>query len=112
GLFDFGDRDGIGEQALMQHVQGVAWHNGTLYLADTYNHRVKRLDPTTREVTRWLGNGQYGLANGPALQASFHEPGGLTALNGALYVADTNNHALRAADFRTGTVRTLDFRGL
>lgn len=52
GLFDFGHRDGPGEQALLQHPLGVAvLPDGSVAIADTYNGAVRRYDPATNEVT-------------------------------------------------------------
>ncbi|GGT82771.1 NHL domain-containing thioredoxin family protein [Streptomyces coeruleorubidus] len=52
GLFDFGHRDGAAEQALLQHPLGVtALPDGSLAVADTYNHALRRYDPATGEVT-------------------------------------------------------------
>lgn len=108
GLFDFGDVDGIGESALLQHVQALCFADGLLYLADTYNNRVKLLNPHTREVTSFAGNGTAGLQDGPFADAQFNEPAGLAYASGKLYVADTNNHALRVIDIADGTVETLN----
>lgn len=107
GLFDFGDADGIGESALLQHVQALCFADGLLYLADTYNNRVKVLNPQTREVKTLAGNGIAGLQDGLLAQAQFNEPAGLAYADGKLYVADTNNHAVRVIDIATGTVATL-----
>src|SRR5690606_20671205 len=55
GLFDFGDRDGVGDEVLMQHAQGIARHpDGRLLVADSYNDALKWVDPATRTVTTWL----------------------------------------------------------
>lgn len=107
GLFDFGDLDGIGESALLQHVQAVCFVDGLLYLADTYNNRIKVLNPSTREVKSFAGNGSAGFQDGALHEAQFNEPAGLAAANGKLYVADTNNHAIRVIDLAEGTVETL-----
>jgi sugar lactone lactonase YvrE len=107
-LFDFGDTDGTGDGVRLQHPLGVAHHDGAIYIADTYNHRIKRLDPRTRRVTTFAGTGRAGRTDGPASSAQFYEPGGLSVANDQLYVADTNNHAIRAIDLRTGGVRTLE----
>lgn len=113
GLFEFGDRDGTGPaQVRLQHPLGVAWHAGALYVADTYNHKIKRLDPATGECRALLGSGEPGHADGEGARARFGEPSGLAAAGGRLYVADTNNHAVRVADLATGAVRTLALRGL
>lgn len=109
GLFDFGDVDGIGEQALLQHVQGVCVYQDMLYIADTYNNRIKMLNPHTREVRTLAGSGEAGLKDGPLLEAQFNEPAGLAAGAGKLYVADTNNHAIRVIDLVTAQVQHLQF---
>ncbi len=110
GLFEFGDRDGSGPDARLQHPLGVAYHAGVLYVADTYNHRIKRLDPLTGAAQTFLGTGEAGRRDGPGAQAGFWEPGGLSAAGDRLYIADTNNHAIRVAHLVTGEVTTLEVR--
>ncbi|MFD7505170.1 NHL domain-containing thioredoxin family protein [Streptomyces sp. NPDC059850] len=52
GLFDFGHRDGAADQALLQHPLGVtALPDGSVAVADTYNHALRRYDPATGEVS-------------------------------------------------------------
>jgi thiol-disulfide isomerase/thioredoxin len=106
GLFEFGDVDGKKPVARLQHALGVAYENGRLYIADTYNHKIKMFDLTTGTVSSLFGSGEPGNKDGN--QASFYEPGGLAASKGQLYIADTNNHAIRIADLATHTVTTLD----
>ena len=108
GLFDFGDADGIGEKALLQHVQALCFVDGHVYLADTYNNRIKVLNPQTREVKTFAGIGDAGFKDGTLDSAQFNEPAGLAAANGKLYVADTNNNAIRVIDLAEGTVKTLN----
>jgi DNA-binding beta-propeller fold protein YncE len=109
-LFEFGDRDGAGDAARLQHPLGVLYASGAVYIADTYNHKIKRLDPETRAVKTYAGAGKPGHADGA--RASFYEPGGLSLANNKLYVADTNNHAVRVVDLRDGQTSTLPLRGL
>ena len=109
-LFEYGDRDGTGVDAIrLQHPLGVAWdaEAGLLYVADTFNHKVKALDPETGRVWTVAGTGDAGHHDGPAKDATFHEPGGLAVLAGRLFVADTNNHAVRVIDVAAGSVVTL-----
>src|SRR4029453_14920214 len=80
---------------------------GRLFIAATYNHRIKVLDPTTRRVSTFAGSGAPGHRDGAAAAAQFHEPGGLALAGDTLYVADTNNHAIRAVDIRSAEVRTV-----
>ena len=112
GLFEFGDLDGVGAAVRLQHPLGVARDGGVLYVADTYNHKVKRLDPATAECRTLLGEGVAGHRDGEAKEARFSEPGGLSVARGRLYIADTNNHAVRVADLATGRVVTLELLGL
>jgi sugar lactone lactonase YvrE len=113
GLFDWGDKDGTGDEVLLQHPQAVAAHDGLIYIADSYNHKIKVLDPNTRQCRTWLGGRRIpGHADGPGDQAAFYEPGGLSIANGTLYIADTNNHAIRAANLATGEVRTLEIEAI
>ncbi len=106
-LFVFGDQDGEAEVVRLQHPLGITGHHGILFVADSYNNKVKRLDPERRAVATWLGSGIAGRADGPGQAAAFREPGGVCAGVDGLYVADTNNHRIVLADWTTGTVRTL-----
>jgi DNA-binding beta-propeller fold protein YncE len=108
-LFDFGDQDGVGNEALLQHPLGVAWDGTTLYVADTYNSKLKRIDVEAQRVDGWLGV-ESGWADGA--EPLFNEPGGLSYASGLLYVADTNNHAVRIVDTETGDTTTLILKGV
>jgi NHL repeat len=70
----------------------------------TAAHKIKRLDPVTAECRSWLGHGAPGLEDGDADATRFGEPSGLAVAAGHLYIADTNNHAVRLADLATGAV--------
>lgn len=109
GLFDFGDVDGLGRGALLQHPLGVAAGEGLVYLTDTYNSKIKTIDLASGTVHGWLGSGEPGLADGQGASARFDEPGGLALAGRRLYIADTNNHAIRVADVDSGEVTTLRF---
>ncbi|HEX8292208.1 MAG TPA: thioredoxin-like domain-containing protein [Pyrinomonadaceae bacterium] len=109
-LFEFGDRDGEGDSVRLQHPLGLALVAGRLYVADTYNHKIKLLDPRTRRVSTFAGTGRPGQADGA--RPEFYEPGGLSPAGGRLYVADTNNHAVRVVDLATKRTTTLRMQGL
>ena len=111
-LFVFGDVDGSEDNVRLQHPIGITWFDGTLYVADTYNHKIKRVLPATRSAFTLLGTGEQGHRDGPGRQARFDEPSGLSIANGRLYIADTNNHCVRVADLDTGEVSTLELTGL
>ncbi len=110
GLFEFGDQDGIAGEVRLQHPLGLCVDGYFLYVADTYNNKVKRVFPTNRGVTTLLGSGVPGTADGQSELAEFNEPGGVAVWDGQLYVADTNNSLIRVCDLETTQVRTLEIR--
>ena len=112
GLFEFGDVDGDDFRVRMQHPIGITHHDGVLYVADTYNHKIKRVLPKTRSAFTVAGTGKPDHVDGPVAQARFSEPSGLSIANGMIYIADTNNHAVRVADMEAGEVATLELAGL
>jgi sugar lactone lactonase YvrE len=81
-----------------------------LYLADTHNNRIRRIDATTGIVTTIAGAGAPGFSGdtAPATAAALALPHGL-ALDAAgnLYLADTQNHRIRRIDARTGIITTV-----
>jgi DNA-binding beta-propeller fold protein YncE len=109
-LFEFGDKDGKGAEVRLQHPLGVVYHDGTLYVADTYNNKIKRVSPKDKSSETFAGTGEGGLRDGE--RAMFDEPSGVSVAFGKLYVADTNNHAIRVVDLKTKKVETLQIKGL
>lgn len=110
GLFDFGDVDGVGDEVRLQHALGVAvGPDGLLYVTDTYNNKIKLIDPATRESRTFAGDGTPGLVDGTLAEARFYEPGGIDYADGKLYIADTNNDAIRIIDLASGMVSTVTF---
>ncbi len=109
-LFQFGDKDGEGDDVLLQHPLGVALYDGKVLIADTYNHKIKILDPEAKTVKTFLGTGKSGQTDGAS--ATFYEPAGLSIADGKLFIADTNNQAIRVVDLKTKAVSTLKIEGL
>ncbi len=111
GLFEFGDRDGVRDEVRMQHVLHVALDPAgkRLFVADSYNHKVKTLDLERGRGATCLGDGTPGATDDPP---RLFEPGGLAVAGGRLFIADTNNHAVRVTDLATGKLSTLAFAGL
>ena len=109
GLFDFGDRDGTGDNARLQHPLGVTYNpvDQLLYVTDTYNSKIKTVNPKTREVKTYAGTGFSGTREGNIEAAQFNEPGGLTIINGKIYITDTNNNLLRVIDMASREVKTV-----
>ena len=111
-LFVFGDVDGAGDAVRLQHPLGAHYHDGVVYIADTYNNKIKQVFPQTRGVLTVLGEGPAGCRDGEGSQALFHEPSDVSSAARKLYIADTNNHAIRVADLDTREVTTLELRGV
>jgi thiol-disulfide isomerase/thioredoxin len=109
-LFEFGDVDGYADDVRLQHPLGVILYGNKILIADTYNHKIKLLDPQERTVKTFSGTGKPGQADGE--KVSFYEPGGLSIANEKLYIADTNNHAVRVLDLKTKQTTTLKIVGL
>ncbi len=113
-LFDFGDRDGDGRDVRLQHPLGVTWADGKLYVADTYNNKIKVIDVDKRSCRTFAGTGAAGNQDAPvAANATFNEPGGVSSASGNLYIADTNNHTVRVISLAPPhPVTTLTIEGL
>jgi hypothetical protein len=111
GLFDFGDMDGWGDLVRLQHPLGICAYEDVIYIADTYNNKVKRVLPSSRSVQTIAGTGKPGLQDGPGASAMFYEPGGLEVATDQVFIADTNNHAIRIIDLASGNVSTLQLTG-
>jgi thiol-disulfide isomerase/thioredoxin len=109
GLFAFGDNDGRAAGVRLQHCLGLAYGDGHLYIADTYNNKVKICTPKTRLVKTLVGAHKPGDSENPP---RFYQPGGLSLAGSDLYVADSNNHKIRIVDLKTNTVKTLALAGL
>jgi thiol-disulfide isomerase/thioredoxin len=110
-LFTFGDVEGTALTALLQHPVGIVFYQGQLYVADTYNNKIRVIDPADGTTKTLVGSGAAGNVDGPV--ATFDEPAGISAAAGKLFVADTNSHAIRVIDLSDGAkVHTLTINGL
>jgi DNA-binding beta-propeller fold protein YncE len=83
---------------------------GRVYLADTYNNRIRRMDFAAGTVTTIAGNGMAGFGGdgGPATAAALNQPRDLElGPDGRLYIADTDNQRIRVVDLATGVISTI-----
>jgi DNA-binding beta-propeller fold protein YncE len=106
-----GNVDGLGAAARFNGPTRLALSADglTLYVSDTGNRVIRRINTMTGEVTRLAGNGTAGTVNGPLLMAQFRGPSGLALdpTTNRLYVNDRTAHVIRAIDLTGGMVSTL-----
>ena len=103
-LFVFGDVDGDRETTRLQHPIGLAWSDGALFVADSYNSKIKRVDPVTGVTKTLLGGRDDKVVD---------EPAGLAVVGTDLIVADTNHHRLlRVPNKGAGTPEPITLRGV
>lgn len=109
GIIDVsGFQDGAVNNALFNNPHGLAIDEvGNLYVADRYNHLIRKISPSGQVTTVAGIPGVAGAADGPANEATFREPWALCVANdGGILVADTRNNKIRKID-TNGTVTTL-----
>lgn len=99
GLFKFGLRDGKAAQALLQHAEDVIWHDGALYIADTFNNALRRLDLDTMRVA--------------TVTTALDHPQALAVLApNKLLVAESGGDRIDAVNLDTGAVTRWRVDGL
>ncbi|EAY30679.1 thioredoxin-like domain-containing protein [Microscilla marina] len=87
GLFEFGDVDGKANKARLQHAVGVTFRANKLYIADTYNGKIKTFDLKTQRLKTFV--------------AGLNEPNDVMFVGNAMWVSDTNNHQIVKIDLNT-----------
>lgn len=103
GLFSFGDVDGQGDEVRLQHPVGVeVLDSGLLLVADSYNDKLKYVDPEARtsETADW------------STAQGLDEPTGLSRLGDTVLIADTNNQRVLRHDLATGETSVVTIEGL
>ena len=95
----FGGDGGPAKDATLNHAEAAASDaEGNLYIADTINHRVRRVDGSTGLISTIAGNGVKGFSGdgGPAIDAEIGFPGGIAVDgSGRVYFADGGNQRIR-----------------
>lgn len=107
GLFDYGFKEGSRKEALLQHPLGVYADGNDIYIADSYNHAIRRYNAATKVLHNYAGNAVRGSQDGAIDFASFNEPNDVVRYQNTLYIADTNNHRIRVINLLDKTVSTL-----
>jgi len=97
-------------EGCLQHPLGVALREDQLYVADTYNNKIKVIDLRRGGCRTLVGTGQPGNSD---VEGTFNEPAGLSYASNRLFIADTNNHAIRVVQLDDNfRVETLVIEGL
>ncbi|QVL34803.1 hypothetical protein KIH39_00385 [Telmatocola sphagniphila] len=105
--------DGPAEKARFNSPHNCVVHpkTGDIYVADTFNHTVRKIDAKSKLVTTVLGNGQAGYSGdgGPAVKATCNEAYhiALDSTGKLLYLADIRNYRIRQINLETGIVQTV-----
>jgi sugar lactone lactonase YvrE len=101
--------------AELQYPAGVALDSaGNIYIADTFNQRIRKVDASTGKISTVAGNGTQGYSGdgSTATSAEFYYPDGLVVDSaGNLYIADEYNHRIRKVDAGTGKISTVAGNG-
>ena len=106
----FGGDAGPAADALLNFPSAIAVdEDGHVYVADTMNHRVRRVDANTGLISTFVGVGQprFSGDGGPSIHAGLNEPAALAVWGARLYVADQSNNRVRMVDLSTGTITTV-----
>lgn len=98
GLFDFGDQDGVGQAARLQHPLGVAYDAARkrVWIADTYNSKIKYMSTKSNEVST------------QQLCLRLNEPGGVSLQGDRLWIANTNGHEILCLDINEDLCEVVD----
>lgn len=99
-----GAADGNGAGATFNRPAGIAWGGDALYVADTNNHKIRRVE-TTGQVVTVAGTGAGGTVDGLGTVARFDAPHGLTARDGTLYIVDRAGRRVRQMRLLSGASR-------
>lgn len=108
GLFDFGYKEGNQESALMQHSLGLYADGDDIYIADSYNHSLRRYNIKEKYLHNFAGSGQRGNSIGKLSDVKFNEPADIEKIGAKFYITDTNNNRIDVLDPLKGEVSVLN----
>jgi sugar lactone lactonase YvrE len=112
GSGDKGALDGKASEASFDSPSGITTDGRNLYVADTVNHKIRKIEIASGVVTSFAGSGAMGSLDASGVASSFNYPFGLTTDGSSLFVADTSNHKIRKIALTTGKVTTLAGSGV
>jgi DNA-binding beta-propeller fold protein YncE len=99
-----GKTDGGLDKSVFNNPRGIAVDKKAIYVADTGNDVIRKIDMSTFQTSVLAGTGEEGDKDGPAAQAQFNNPGALCTDGNMLYVLDADNHSIRKIDLNANTV--------
>lgn len=102
-----GDIDGVSDTVRLHNPSGIVFYEGLIFISDTGNNRIKRLDPATGRCDSLIGTGHAGLEDGAFSTCELDGPEGLSIESGLLYIADVRNRAVRVANLTSEKLQTL-----
>ncbi len=108
-----GFADGMGTAAMFKQPLDLTFGpDKQLYVTDQWNHRIRRVDPMTGEVSTVAGSDTRGAQDGIGSAVSFNLPQGITAAgDGYLYISEYENNLIRRLDPVSGEVLTIAGNG-
>jgi sugar lactone lactonase YvrE len=114
GVAGSGGDGGPATSAQLNSPRGLAVDSGNLYIADSVNNRVRKVDLATGTITTFAGTGVAGFSGdgGPATAAQLNGPAGVVVASGSLYIADFTGNRVRRVDLATGTITTFAGTGV
>ncbi len=116
GSSDFKGDGGAAVAASLSNPRAIAVDAaGNIYIADSTNNRVRKVDASTGAITTVAGNGirDFGGDGGPAIKASLAFPMGLAVdKEGNLFIADARNHRIRRVDAKSGVITSVAGQGM
>ena len=102
-----GKADGPASKSMFNGPSGVATDGKSVYVADTGNDEIRKIDLSTMTTSTIAGTGEEGSKDGPGAQAQFDNPGALCLSGNVLYVMDADSHSIRKIDTTSNNVTTL-----
>ncbi|MBW0432396.1 hypothetical protein HGB47_02075 [Leptospira yasudae] len=106
-----GSTDGVGTAARFNAPRGIATDGTYLYVADTGNHKIRRIRISDNTVTTIAGSGTAGTQDGLGTAAKFNQPAHVIYDSNALYVTDTNSNNIKKIDLTTSPVTVTTIAG-
>jgi len=102
-----GKEEGPPAKSVFNGPRGIATDGKNVYISDTGNDVIRKIDLSTMTSSTIAGTGEEGADDGPGDKAKFNNPGGMCSDGKTVYILDADNHAVRKLDPATNQVSTL-----